>query len=68
MDTRDFIPAEHAAEQLGVPAAWLKAQGKAGDIPSIETGTRRLFNVEQVRGVLLNRAASVRNRESVGAA
>jgi hypothetical protein len=45
------------ARRLGLPAAWLKAEAKAGRIPSLRAGRRLLFNPEAVERVLLERAA-----------
>ena len=45
------------ARRFHLPAAWLKAEAKAGRIPVLRAGRRLLFNPEAVERVLLDRAA-----------
>jgi len=52
-----FVPLKVAAARLGVPAAWLSNEADADRIPFLRVGRRRMFNVEAVEGVLLERAA-----------
>ncbi len=58
--TETFLPLESTADRLGVPAAWLRAQAKAGQVPVLRTGRRLLFNVPLVERVLLQRAEQSR--------
>lgn len=51
-----FVPLHLAARDLGVPRAWLKAEAKAGRVPSLKAGPRLLFNVEAVGRALLSRS------------
>lgn len=61
-----FVGAERAARSLGVPQAWLKAEAVAGRIPSIVAGRRRLFDLDQVRRALNERAAEPAGRGAEG--
>jgi hypothetical protein len=53
----EFIPLSLAALRLGVPAAWLKAEAKAGRVPALFVGRRILFKPNLV-SVALSRRAS----------
>lgn len=59
-----FVSLLTAAQSLGVPAAWLKSEAKAGRVPHLRAGRRLLFNPVLVERVLLERSkceeASVR--------
>jgi len=55
-----FVPLLTAAQTLGVPAAWLRAQAQAGQVPVLKTGRRYLFNLPLVERVLLQRAEQSR--------
>ena len=55
-----FLPLDALAERLGLPRKWLADEVRAGRIPFLVAGGRRLFDPEQVRAVLLGRAASQR--------
>lgn len=56
MDTRKaFMPAIELAAELGLPLAWLKAEAKAGRIPSLQVGRRQLFSADAVRRALAER-------------
>ncbi len=57
MHTNAYVSAIELAHELGLPLAWLKAEAKAGRIPSLQVGRRLLFNPEAVERVLLDRAA-----------
>ncbi len=53
-----IVPIGKAAEILNVPASWLLAEAKAGRIPCLWVGKRRLrVNPEAVGRVLAERAA-----------
>lgn len=52
-----YSPLHVAARSLGVPQAWLRAEAEAGRVPSIVAGRRRLFDLDQVRRALNERAA-----------
>lgn len=56
--TPKFISLEELAAELGLPAAWLRAEADAGRIPSLRAGRRRMFNLESVEEVLIDRSAS----------
>lgn len=63
MNTRrqeSFVPLLTAAQSLGVPAAWLRSQARAGQVPVLKTGRRLLFNLALVERVLLQRAEEQR--------
>ena len=51
------------ARRLRLPAAWLKAEAKAGRIPALRAGRRLLFNAEAVELVLLDRAAKAKGAD-----
>jgi hypothetical protein len=61
-----FVPLHEAATRLGVPAAWLKAQAKAGRVPHLAAGRRILFNVALVQQALLSRASKHDRRDREG--
>jgi hypothetical protein len=47
------------ARIVGVPATWLKEQAKAGNVPCLRIGKRKLFfNINAVRSALENMAAN----------
>ena len=57
METRKaFISVLQLASELGLPLAWLKAEARAGRIPSLRVGRRQLFDTDAVRNVLTERA------------
>ncbi len=60
MDTRQptekFVPLRQAAIRLGLPMVWLESEAKAGRIPHLKAGNRRLFHVDAVERALLDRA------------
>jgi hypothetical protein len=63
MDTRRaFISAVELAGELGLPLVWLKSEAKAGRIPSLQVGRRRLFNAEAVRRALSERTSRTQRR------
>lgn len=51
-----FEPLHNTASQLGVPARWLKSEAEAGRLPYLRAGRRMLFNIEQTRAALLEKA------------
>jgi hypothetical protein len=53
-----FLPLDRAATRLGIPAAWLKREAKAGRIPCLQAGRQLLFEVEAVAQSLSARASS----------
>ena len=58
MDTKStFVSTIKLSNELGLPLAWLKAEGQAGRIPSLKVGRRRLFDADSVRRILAERAA-----------
>jgi hypothetical protein len=63
-----FVGAERAARSLGVPQAWLRAEAEAGRVPSIVAGRRRLFDLDQVRRALNERAVEPAGRDAEGPA
>ena len=56
MEHETFISLQRLAQRLGLPAAWLKAEAEAGDIPSLRAGRRLVFNHEAVERALIERA------------
>lgn len=59
--SESFVPLRRAAVRLGVPAAWLREEAKAGRLPHLRVGRRLLFNPEVLELALIERA-----RESKG--
>jgi hypothetical protein len=51
-----FLPLDALAGQLGLPRKWLSDEARAGRIPYLIAGGRKVFDAEQVRQVLLSRA------------
>jgi hypothetical protein len=59
-----FLPARCVAAEIGVPAAWLIEEAKAGRVPVLRAGNRLLMNPALVARALLERAAlSQQDRE-----
>ena len=58
MDAPKYQTVIEVARALGLPVAWLKAEAKAGRIPSIRAGRRLLLDAEAVEAALLARAES----------
>jgi len=52
-----FLPLRRAATRLGVPAAWLRAEARAGRVPHLRIGKRLLFSIPAVEAALSARAA-----------
>lgn len=44
------------ARRLGVPASWLRREADTGRLPCVRAGSQRLFDVELVEALLLERA------------
>lgn len=57
MNTTRLLTALQLANELRLPASWLKTEANAGRIPSLRIGRRLLFNSEAVVQVLMQRAA-----------
>ena len=61
------MPLDVLATELGVSRAWLGDEVKAGRIPHLQAGGRRLFDVNTVRRALVQRAlANVDSGEGGG--
>ena len=54
--TRYLCPLGAAALRLRVPAKWLRREAEAGRIPCLKAGSRLLFDVDHVAGLLRRRA------------
>jgi hypothetical protein len=52
---KSFVTLEDLARSLGLPAAWLKGEAKAGRIPSLRVRRRTLFHVPSVELALTQR-------------
>lgn len=59
-----FQSLRRAAAQVGVPAAWLRSEARAGRVPALRAGRRLLFQVEAVKSALIERT---RQRAEVAA-
>ena len=53
-----FTTLRRLANQLGLPARWLKAEAVAGRIPYLRVGRSLRFNPEHVERVLADRATT----------
>lgn len=53
----DIMQLEELARELRLSKTWLKAQTKAGRIPSFKAGMKTIYNPEAVRKALADLAA-----------
>ena len=53
----EFIPLREAAERLGVPMSFLRAEALAGRIPFLRAGGRMLFDLLSTHRALLELVA-----------
>ena len=61
MDTsHQLVTLEELAQRLPVSKRWLQREARAGRIPSLIAGNRRLFNMEAVRTAIAERAAKTK--------
>ena len=51
-----FVTLNQLSHELNLPAAWLRAQAKAGRIPCLRVGRRLVFDPELVLRVLSERS------------
>lgn len=56
MESKCFISLHELSQQLGLPVSWLRDEAKAGRIPSLKTGRRLMFRVDDVERELAERA------------
>ncbi|MFT4593580.1 MAG: hypothetical protein ACI9JK_001292 [Phycisphaerales bacterium] len=54
---RTIVSIDGLSESLQLSKRWLHAEAKAGRIPSLIAGKRRLFNIDAVQQCLAKRAA-----------
>lgn len=54
-DAKSFVGPLELASKLGLPPSWVKTEAKAGRIPSLRVGRRRLFDLAAVRAALAER-------------
>lgn len=66
-DAKLFLTAQRMAFECGVPESWLRAEAKAGRVPSLKVGRRLVFNPELVKRALLQRTESTMQSEVVHA-
>lgn len=57
MDNLNLLTVIALARKLGLSATWLKAEARAGRIPSLKIGRHLRFNADAVQRALLARAA-----------
>ncbi len=55
----EFIPVREAAERLGVPMSFLRAEALAGRIPFLRAGGRMLFDLQSTHRAIVERVAHV---------
>lgn len=48
-----FVSLHTLSQQLGLSAAWIKAQARVGKIPSLRMGRRLMFNLQDVQDALI---------------
>ena len=53
---RHFVTLDELATRLALPRTWLRKLADAGDIPAVCVGRRRVFDLDLVRAVILERA------------
>ncbi|MEM1167387.1 MAG: helix-turn-helix domain-containing protein [Planctomycetota bacterium] len=53
----ELVTLDQLARRLPVSKRWLHREARAGRIPSLMAGKRRLFNVDAVRSAIAARAA-----------
>jgi hypothetical protein len=63
-----FITVKHAATRLGVPAAWLIAEAKAGRIPSLKVGKRIFVSPSLVEQSLIEQSKQAGEAQEVARA
>ena len=51
-----FVSLNQLSHELNLPSAWLRAEARAGRIPSLRVGRRLVFDPERVMRVLSDRA------------
>jgi excisionase family DNA binding protein len=51
-----YITVHALARRLGLPVAWLRAEARAGRLPSLRTGRRLMFDAVAVEQALAERA------------
>ena len=54
----EFIPLREAAERLGVPMTFLRAEALAGRIPFLRAGGRLLFDLQSTHRAIVDRVAA----------
>jgi hypothetical protein len=64
MSETTFVSVRRMAGLLGLPAAWLEREARAGRVPALRAGRRLLFDPEQVRAELANQAARNSERQA----
>jgi len=50
------VTLNQAARALGLPHDWLREEARAGRIPCLRAGERFLFDLEQTRRIVIERA------------
>jgi hypothetical protein len=55
-NTTSLLPLSAAARRLRVPSRWLRTEAEAGRLPHLRADDRLLFDLELVRGILLERS------------
>lgn len=57
MEHDELLSLRRLAASLKLPLAWLRAEADAGRIPCLRAGRRRLFHLDSVHRVLVQRAS-----------
>jgi len=55
-----FVTINQLSHELNLPAAWLRAEARAGRIPSLKVGRRLVFDPQLVMRVLFARSRSAK--------
>jgi len=66
MDAKTFIPLHALSQRLGLPAAWIRAEARAGRIPHLRAGRRLMFNPDAVESILIDRARQQAGEDTAG--
>ena len=61
MESRDtnLVTLDELSRRLRLSKRWLRQEAAAERIPSLKAGQRRVFNVDAVRRILAERAATI---------
>jgi len=62
-EINNLLPLGPVARRLHVPPKWLRQQVESGLLPGLPAGNTILFDIEIVKGILLERAAKKQSKK-----